>query len=289
VEAQQRETKYCDLYRIAKFVACVQGAEGAQRITDLFLRNTGDSACRVEIVVADNVEGVRRAGVIILTCPPDQANIVLSTPGMHEALAGKLLISMLGGVSVASLQRAMYVDSSGDEPGLELSYILRAISNVAAAQRKSLTIIGEKSTPMPNTIFNLAKYILGEIGDIIEVRPDQMTAATALCASGTAFFALFLEAAIEGAVSLGIDRSEAVYMAAHTMAGAAELTLSGDDPTVVRDRVTTPGGSTARGLRVMAEAEVKDTIVKAFRATASAHETLHEALDGISILNEAQI
>ncbi|KAF2177278.1 pyrroline-5-carboxylate reductase [Zopfia rhizophila CBS 207.26] len=266
-------TGQCGLRPIIRSVACVQSPARGQQIAEQFGENVGGSACPVEIAVADNAEGVRRADVIILACPPNQVNEVLAAPGMREALAGKLLISMLGGVSVAAMESAMYANSEREVPGLEPCHILRAISNIAAARKKSLTIIGERSASMPNATLNLGKDVLGQIGDIIEVRTDQMPAATALCASGTAFFALFLEAAIDGAVALGIDRSEAVHMAAHTMAGAAELTLFGDDPAEIRAKVTTPGGSTARGLGVMEEGGVKEAIVRALQATASVHKS----------------
>jgi pyrroline-5-carboxylate reductase len=235
--------------------------------------NSGGNSRSVEIVVDDNTKGASMADIIILTCPPNQANAVLSAPGMRKALAGKLLISMLGGVSVSTIENALYVDSKWDVARLEPCYVLRAIANIAAAERKSLTIIGERSASMPEATFTRAKDVLRLIGEIVEVRTDQMPAATALCASGTAFFALFLESAIDGAVALGIDRNEAVRMAASTMAGAAELALSRYSPEIVREKVTTPGGSTARGLKVLEEAQVRDAIVRSFQATASAHKS----------------
>ena len=98
-----------------------------------------------------------------------------------------------------------------------------------------------------------------------------MLVGTALAASGTAFFALFLEAVIDGAVTLGLHRDHAEEMAAQTMAGAASLTISGNHPAVVRSQVTTPGGFTARGLAIFEADAVRRTIIQGLREIASTH------------------
>ncbi|KAL2159576.1 hypothetical protein VTH06DRAFT_2145 [Thermothelomyces fergusii] len=142
-----------------------------------------------------------------------------------------------------------------------------AIPNVAAARRRSVTVVGGggRSAEVPDP----GREVLRRIGTAVHVGPDRMPAATALCASGTAFFSWFLDAIVDAAVAEGIERGEATRMAALTMAGAAELVLAGQDPAAVTARVTTPGGATARGLAVLEENETRETVVRALRATAS--------------------
>ena len=71
-------------------------------------RNESDS---VKFIVANNVQGASRADFIVLACPPSQAVAVLRADGMLGALEGKCLISMMGGVSVAEIERILYSDS----------------------------------------------------------------------------------------------------------------------------------------------------------------------------------
>ena len=228
-----------------------------------------DSVCPVELVVGDNVEAARRANVVILSCHPHQGREVLGVPGMPEALAGKLLVSMLGGVSVATLEGSLYAQSGETVPGLGRCHILQAIPNVAAARGKSTTVVGERSASIPDDVLERGQEVLRRIGHPVSVPKDQIAAATALCASGTAFFSWFLGAMVEAAVAEGIEEGEATRMAALTMSGAAELLASGETPSAVTARVTTPGGATARGLAVLEQSEAKETVVKALRATTS--------------------
>ena len=257
-------------WTLQRIIVSVRAREKAQGVlTMLFGDPHGrDDAPPVELVVGDNVKAAHRADVVILTCHPHQGREVLSVPGMEEALAGKLLVSMLGGVSVAALEDGLYAKSASETPSLGRCHILQAIPNVAAARGKSTTVVGERSASIPDDILERGQEALRRIGHPVSVPKDQVPAATALCASGTAFFAWFLEAMVEAAVAEGIEEAGATRMAALTMAGAAELVASGEAPSAVTARVTTPGGATARGLAVLNQSEAKETVVKALRATA---------------------
>ncbi|KIM94009.1 hypothetical protein OIDMADRAFT_60850 [Oidiodendron maius Zn] len=264
IEAPQHNSRTLELV-----IASVRTREKSELLSEKFLVHLQDKACPLELVVGNNIDAARRADVIVLTCHPHQASEILGAQGMPEALAGKLLVSMLGGVSVAALEEAIYVTPGRAPPGQHPCHIVQAIANAAAARKRSITVVADKSTGMPDEDLELAMDVLGRIGDIAFVTVDQMPAATALCASGTAFFAWFLEAVIEGAVADGIDRTEASRMAALTMAGAAELVVSGEDAATVRAKVTSPGGVTAVGLAVMEQSKAKATVIKALRTTAS--------------------
>lgn len=229
----------------------------------------GDRACPVEFVVGDNVEAARRADVTILLCHPHQGSEILGVPGMREALAGKLLISMLGGVSVAKLEDGLYGVPGRAASGSSPCHMLQAIPNVAAARNNSITVLGCQSASIPDEALALGEEVLRRIGTTVAVNAQQMPAATALCASGMAFFSWFLEAMVDAAVAQGIERSEATRMAALTMAGSAELVISGQNPATVITKVTTPGGATAKGLAVLEQSEAKETTIKALQATTS--------------------
>ena len=258
-------------WTLQRIIVSVRARDKAQSVLEKVLGDPHgrDNAPPVELVVGDNVEAARRADVVVLTCHPHQGREVLGVPGMEEALAGKLLVSMLGGVSVAALEDGLYAQSGPKIPNLGRCHILQAIPNVAAARGKSTTVVGERSASIPDDVLDRGQEALRRIGHPVFVPSDQMPAATALCASGTAFFAWFLEAMVEAAVAEGIEEGEATRMAALTMAGAAELVASGEAPLAVMARVTTPGGATARGLAVLEQSKAKETVVKALRATAS--------------------
>lgn len=109
-----------------------------------------------------------------------------------------------------------------------------------------------------------------------------MDVSTALCGSGPAFFALMLEAAIDGAVAMGLPRAEAQRMAAQTMKGAAGLVLAGEHPAILKDKVSTPGGCTIGGLLVLEEGSVRGTVAKAVREATCVASQLGKGVQGVN-------
>jgi pyrroline-5-carboxylate reductase len=245
----------------------VKTHEKVQSLSDKFLGRKRSLACPLEFVVGNNVEAASSADVVVLACHPRQAIEILEAQGMPEALAGKLLMSMLGGVSVAALEDAIYSGSARVVPERKPCHIIVSIPNVAAARKRSITVIDDKSASIPEHVLELGMDVLHRIGGTVSVNADQMPTYVALCASGTAFFAWFLDVMIEGAVSGGLNRNEAQHVAAMTMSGAVEMVISGETPGEICSKVTTPGGATAAGLATLEKGEARSTIIKAPEAT----------------------
>lgn len=121
----------------------------------------------------------------------------------------------------------------------------------------------------------LAGDILAAVGQVVWVqREDLLDGVTALSGSGPAYVFLLLEALIEGGLAVGLDATQSRELALATVAGATRLaSQSSEAPAVLRDRVTSKGGTTAAALAVMAEGGLKETVVRAMRAAADrAHE-----------------
>lgn len=97
----------------------------------------------------------------------------------------------------------------------------------------------------------------------MHVPSEHFDICTALCGSSPAFFALFLESLLDGAVALGLKRSDAQVMAAETMKGTAALILAGEAPEKVRETVATPAGSTIQGLLALERKALRATIADA--------------------------
>ena len=99
-------------------------------------------------------------------------------------------------------------------------------------------------TPAPITATFLAAA-----GVAIEVDESLQDAITATSGSGPAYFFAFVEAMVDGAVALGLNRDDATALTIQTIVGAAELLKSsGDSPTTLREKVTSPNGTTAAAL-----------------------------------------
>ena len=109
--------------------------------------------------------------------------------------------------------------------------------------------------------------IFSAVGRVVEVKEELLDAVTGLSGSGPAYVYLFIEAMADGGVRMGLPRDVAVMLAAQTLLGAARMVLSGGmHPAELKDRVVTPGGTTAAGLLVLEERGVKAALIRAVEA-----------------------
>ena len=235
----------------------------------------------------ENLKGVQQADVVLLACKPYNLFTVLKKDGMQDALAGKLLISILGGVSVEQIEETIYGPDSqkpsstgSDSDGR--CRIVRAMPNTAALIRQSMTVIASSSPPLPSHWQRLITWMFTRVGRVTTMPPAQMDASTALCGSGPASCALVLEALADGALAMGIPRAEAQIMAAQTMKGAAELVLSGEHPALLREKVSTPGGCTIGGLLVLEEGAVRGTVARSVREATVVASQLGKGVQGVN-------
>ncbi|KAI1423257.1 pyrroline-5-carboxylate reductase [Xylaria sp. FL1777] len=263
----------------SRFIACVRRPESAKRVKQALWEHSAS----LKVVQKDNVAAVMKAEVVLLACKPQGVEELLNEPGMGKALHGKLLISICAGVTVQMLEVILHGSVPVKDPELDgRCRIVRACPNTTSTVRESMTVIADSEPPLPPQTSSLVTWIFKRIGDVVYLPAIKMNASTALCASGPAFFALVLEAAIDGAVAMGLPRAEATRMAAQTMRGTAGLVLSGEHPAMLRDKVCTPGGCSIGGLLVLEEAGVRGTVSRAVREAACVASQLGEGLQGVN-------
>lgn len=262
-----------------RFVACVRRPESGKKAKSALSHFGTD----VEVVVNDNLRAVNEADVILLGCKPQMFRDILNAEGIKDALSGKLLISILAGVSVNQIEETLYGSVSNNDPATEgRCRIVRAMPNTASAVRESMTVIAIPQSPMPEDQMALIRWIFNRIGKVVSLPPAQLDASTALCGSGPAFVALMLEAMADGAVAMGLPRAEAQLMAAQTMRGTTGMVLAGEHPAILRDKVSTPGGCTIGGLLKLEEGTVRGSISRAIREATVVASQLGRGVQGVN-------
>lgn len=254
----------------SRFIACVRSSERAKRVKD----SLGVLSAFVDVVQRQNVAAVQQADVVLLTCKPFMAEEILAEPGMKEALAGKLLISICAGMTVADLTQIIYGNEPANADQEDRCRIVRVMPNTAAVLRESITIIEIANPPLPPETQSLVTWIFKQIGEVGYLPPHNMDVSTAVCGSGLAFFAMVIEAAADGAVAMGLPRQEATRMVALAMRGTASLVLAGDHPAQVKDKVSTPAGCTIDGVMVMEDGRVRGTVARTIQSTTEAASRL---------------
>jgi pyrroline-5-carboxylate reductase len=244
-----------------EFIACVRGKASVKTIqeaipqTDLY-----------KIWTNDNVLACTSADIVLLACKPYMVGGILGAEGMKEALENKTLVSICAGISALDLEEALYGDVFDEDPVTSgRCRMIRAMPNTASSVRESMTVIASYNPPVPDDIQRVVDWIFTRVGQVTHLPENLMDAACALCGSGPAFFLTVLEAAADGGLAMGIPRAESIKMAAQTMKGAACMVLNGEHPSILKDRVTTPGGCTIGGLMVLEEGGVRGTVARAVR------------------------
>lgn len=254
-----------------RFNACVRRPESVKRVE----RELGKYPAFKDLSIRQNgnLGAVREADVILLGCKPYMLAEIFSTPEIKEAVKGKLLISILAGVTGPQIEKAI------EQPSCT---VVRAMPNTAAAIRESMTVVATSTPPLPEQAHQLITWMFTRIGRVVYLPASNMDASTALCGSGPAFAALVLEGMVTGAVAMGLPRDEAYTMAAQTMRGTTGLVLGGEHPAILKDKVTTPGGCTIGGLLVLEEGAVKGTVARAVREATVVASQLGQGKVGVN-------
>jgi len=241
----------------SRFIACVSRPESARKLQKVFPHS-------VQVVSGQNLKAVRESDLILLCCKPQMAQTIIQDDGMQEALANKLLVSILAGVTISQLEGWV----------LPSTRVLRAMPNTPCKIREGMTVISNfpavhSNEPNDNGV-SLEQLrlstIFTSIGRCRFLEEKHFDACTALSASGPAFACIFLEAMADGGVMMGLPRSEALELAAQALQGAARMALqAGAHPAQIKDAVTTPGGCTIAGLLALEDGRVRSTIARAIQ------------------------
>ncbi|NCG20448.1 MAG: pyrroline-5-carboxylate reductase [Rhodobacterales bacterium] len=199
----------------------------------------------------DNAAAAAEVDVILLAVKPQVAKTVLSEPGIAEALAGKLLISICAGVNISQLTS-----------WLPHTAIIRAMPNTPCLIREGMTVL----SPGPGVSeanLGLASTIFSSVGRCRVLDEKHLDAVTGLSGSGPAFTCVILEALADGGVRMGLPRDVAIELAAQTAQGEARLVLqTGEHPAALKDQVTTPAGCTIAGLMIMEDGRIRSVLAR---------------------------
>ncbi|KAG6821065.1 hypothetical protein H0H93_007224 [Arthromyces matolae] len=240
----------------SRYIACVNRTETASKLRNIF-GSLGALGSSVEVVAGQNVPSVQKADVVLLCCKPQVAHTILEEPGMKEALDGKLLISILAGVTISQLRGWV----------MPTTKVIRAMPNTPCKIREGMTTVSTiPPSPDAETDRVIILKIFSSIGRCRFLEEKHFDACTALSGSGPAFACIFMEAMADGGVMMGLPRAEALELAAQTLQGAARMVLQGGThPAQLKDAVTTPGGCTIAGLLAMEDGRVRSTIARAIQ------------------------
>ncbi|MBI4279430.1 MAG: pyrroline-5-carboxylate reductase [Armatimonadetes bacterium] len=229
-------------------------------------RSNHDRLARLEQVYGirttrEKSDLVAGSDLLVLAVKPRDIPDVLTVVG-PMVRRGQVCVSVAAGVPLATLCAAL--------PRVP---VLRAMPNLASSVAASVTALATNGGVSPGA-HALVRGMFECLGRVVEVSEECMDAITALAGSGPAYVYRMMEAMTEAGARLGLPGDVARLLAEETVFGAAKLVReTGEEPAVLRQRVTSPGGTTMAGLQVLEERGFREALVDAIaRAAERARE-----------------
>ncbi len=221
---------------------------------------------RYGVKVVDNLEAARVADTVALVVKPQDIADVLREIA-PELRAGQLLVSLAAGITTT------YIESHIPD-GVA---VVRVMPNTPALVDEGMAAISP-GKHCDDEHLEQAEALLAATGKVLRVPEKQQDAVTAISGSGPAYLFFVVEAMIEAGVHLGLSRTTATELVVQTVVGSAKmLRETGDHPTVLRERVTSPGGTTAAAIRQLEDHKVRAAFITAMEAARNRSIELSQA------------
>lgn len=215
---------------------------------------------------SDNKKSIAGADTIFVCVLPQQLNEVLEEIKTEIDIKNQLIVSVVTGAHTS-----VYKDILGEK-----ARIIRAMPNTAMKVRESMTCLSSSNATQKD--LNMVQALFDTMGQSIIIDENMMSAATALCACGIAFFLRTIRAASQGGVEIGFHAEEAVKIAAQTALGAAKLlTANKTHPEQEIDKVTSPKGCTIAGLNEMEHQGLSSAMIKGIKLSSNIANNLYKA------------
>ncbi|MCG9893666.1 MAG: pyrroline-5-carboxylate reductase [Thermosynechococcaceae cyanobacterium MS004] len=222
---------------------------------------------------SDNL-AVAQAQTVILAVKPQSLSSVaaelgerLSNPPSIKEPGCELWLSILAGVSLAQLEAVF-----------KQSPVIRVMPNTPATVGAGVTALAPGKAALSHHV-ERAEAIFGAVGEVLVVPEAWMDAVTGLSGSGPAFVAIAIEALTDGGVAAGLPRAVAAKLALQTVRGTTELLIQKDlHPALLKDQVTSPGGTTIAGVASLEASGFRSALIQAVQAAYRRSQTLGREL-----------
>ena len=209
---------------------------------------------------------VEKTDIIFCAVPPAAVPSIL--PQVARGLsAPQWLISIAAGVTTTTLES--YFDITPP--------IVRVMPNIAASVGAAISVLTAGTLANAEHL-KITQEIFNVCGTSLVMAEHHLNAVTGLSGSGPAYVALIIEALADAGVHVGLPRTDAQQLAIHTVLGAAKILVETEEhPAVLKNRVTTPGGTTAAGLHALERGGLRATLTEAILAATQRAKELGDA------------
>ncbi|MBO3745765.1 pyrroline-5-carboxylate reductase [Streptosporangiaceae bacterium NEAU-GS5] len=228
----------------SEIVATARRAERADVLRD-----------RYGVQVMTNAEAAKSADTLVLAVKPQDMAALLAEIAPHVP-SGRLVITVAAGITTAFVESRL-----GEE-----TPVVRVMSNTPVLVDEAMSVISAGAYAAEEHLRH-AEDLLRPVGKVLRIPESQQDAATALSGSGPAYFFYLVEAMVDAGILLGMPRAAALDMVTQSIVGAAiMLRDSGEHPVILREAVTSPGGTTISAIAELERHKVRAAFLDAIEA-----------------------
>ncbi|MBX6381712.1 MAG: pyrroline-5-carboxylate reductase [Microbispora sp.] len=210
---------------------------------------------RYGVRIAGNAEAAKLAETLILAVKPQDMGALLTEISPHVA-ADRLVISVAAGITTAFVEARLG----------EGVPVVRVMSNTPVLVDEAMSVISAGAHASEEHL-KRTEELLSPVGKVLRIPESQQDAATALSGSGPAYFFYLVEAMVDAGILLGMPRAAALDMVTQSIVGAAiMLRDSGEHPVILREAVTSPGGTTIAAIAELERHKVRAAFLDAIEA-----------------------
>lgn len=210
---------------------------------------------RYGIGVTDAADAAGRAGTLVITVKPQDMPALLAEISSRVA-PGTLIISVAAGITTAFIESRLAAEAA----------VVRVMSNTPVLVDEAMSVISAGRHASEEHL-RRTEDLLRPVGRVLRIPESQQDAATALSGSGPAYVYFLVEAMVDAGILLGMPRNTALEMVKQAVFGAATmLRESGEHPVLLREAVTSPGGTTISAIRELERHGVRAAFLAAIEA-----------------------
>jgi pyrroline-5-carboxylate reductase len=225
-------------------LVCERNAERAAQLSE-----------RYRVPAIDLAGAAAQARVLLLAVKPQDIDTLLARLG-EVVDPGHLVVSVAAGVPTARIEAALP----------EGTPVVRVMPNTPALVDEGMSVLSP-GAHAGEADLDEAEALLAAVGKVRRVPESQQDAVTALSGSGPAYFFYLVEAMVDAGILLGLPRALAADLIVQTALGAAVMMRdSGEHPVVLREAVTSPGGTTIAAIRELERHGVRAALIAAIEA-----------------------
>jgi len=225
--------------------------------TERYPDRVAELTARYGVPGVETDEAAKLADVLIVAVKPQDIEPLLLT--LAGAITpGTLVVSLCAGLPTSLYERHLPAGTP----------VVRVMPNTPMLVGEAMSAISAGSHALPEHL-QLVQDLLSTVGKVVRVPEAQQDAVTALSGSGPAYFFFLVEAMIDAGILLGLPRAVSAELIIQSAVGAATMLRdSGEHPTMLREAVTSPGGTTIAAIRELEKHAVRAALLSAIEAAA---------------------